>query len=117
MRLVTLQQASDHLRRDTDEDDADLEMKIEAASEMVAEYIGDATDAWTDSAGDLIEDSNGEPIGIPTRVKAATLMLIGYLYRERDGSQEYAVPTQWGFGYLPVGVVAMLYPLRKPTVA
>jgi hypothetical protein len=32
MRLVTLQQASDHLRRDTTDDNADLELKVEAAS-------------------------------------------------------------------------------------
>lgn len=115
MMLVTLEQASAHLRRDTTEDDADLTLKIEAASGMVVDYIGDFADTFLDSAGDPIEDSNG--VICPPKVQSAVLMLIGYLYRERDGSMEHTVPSQYGYGYLPLGVTALLYPLRKPTVA
>jgi hypothetical protein len=115
MRLVTIDEASAHLRRDTDDDNGDLLLKIEAASEMVMDYIGEQD--WTDSAGEPYEDTAGNGVDVPHRVRAATLMLIGYLYRERDASMEHAVPTQWGFGFLPLGVTALLYPLRKPTVA
>ncbi len=117
MRLVSVQEASDHVRRDTGDDDEDFELKVEAASELVLDYIGATADAWTDSAGQTFDDSNGDALDVPKRVKAATLMLVGYLYRERDASNENQVPTQWGYGYLPIGVTALLYSMRKPTVA
>lgn len=116
MKLVTLAQVSAHLRRDTTADDADLEDIIEAASEMVVDYIGAAADAFLDSAGDPVEDSNGEYPDVPKRVQRATCVLAGFLYKERDGSNENQVPSQWGYGYLPVGVVSLLYSMRKPTV-
>lgn len=117
MRLVTVEQASAHCKRDTGDDDADFEMKVEAASEMVLEYIGAGADSWTDSAGQPFEDSSGEALDVPKRVKMATLTLVDHLYRNRDGMTEDKVPEQYGYGYLPQGVVALLYPLRRPTVS
>lgn len=116
--LVTLQQARDHLRSDTDADDADLTLKIEGASEAVLDYLGDFVPR--DSAGDPLFDSNGDLIGVKERnikrIKNAVLLTVGYLYNERGGSQEHAVQTQHGYGYaLPQGATAMLYSLRKPT--
>lgn len=118
--LVTLQQARDHLRADTDADDADLELKIEAASAAVIDYLAEFVPV--DSQGDVLIDSQGDFIGVAERsmkrIKSAVLLTVAYLYRERDGSQEHAVPTQWGYGYsLPQGATALLYSLRKPTVA
>lgn len=118
--LVTLQQARDHLRSDSDADDADLTLKIEAASAAVLDYLGEFVPR--DSQGDPVTDSQGEIVGVKeralTRMKLATLVAVAYFYRERDGSQEHAVPTQWGYGYaLPQGATALLYSLRKPTVA
>lgn len=118
MRLVTLAQASIHCRRDSGDDDADFEMKVEAASEMVLEYIGAGADSWTDSAGQPFEDSAGEALDVPKRVKMGTLALVEHLYRNRAGAQtDNQVPAEFGYGYLPQGVIALLYPLRKPTVA
>lgn len=98
--LVTLQEASDHLRRNSDDgDDADLTLKIAAASDAVAQYL-----EWT-----------AVPDPVPSVVKAATLNLVGEMYRERDG--DMSGPNTWGYGYLPIGVVALLYPLRKPAIA
>ncbi|HEY8355161.1 MAG TPA: head-tail connector protein [Methylophilaceae bacterium] len=116
--LVTLDQAREHLRSDTDADDADLRLKIQAASAAVLDYLGGYSASFTDSSGNVLTDSDGAPIGVPERVQQATLMMVAYLYRERDGSQKYAVPAQFGYGYaLPQGVTALLYSLRKPTVA
>lgn len=99
--LVTLQQASDHLRRDTSDDDADLTLKIEAASEAIADYL-----KWTDV-----------PNPVPFRAQAAALNLIGEMYRDREGEAKGVVDTQYGYGYLPQSVVSLLYPLRNPTLA
>lgn len=120
MMLVTLDQARDHIRSDTDADDADLRLKIEAASSMVVSYLGSFLEI--DSEGDPFQDSNGELIGLKDRHKKrlqmATLLQVAFLYRERDGSQEYTVPSQYGYGYgLCLGALTQLYDLRKPTVA
>lgn len=118
--LVTVDEARDHLRSDTDADTADLTAKIQAASDAVLDYVG--TLVPRDTAGDPFLDSSGALIGVTervvTRLKQATLITVGYLYRERAGSQEYAVPSAFGYGYsLPQGATALLYPLRRPTVA
>lgn len=116
MRLVTLAQARAHLRSDTTDDDADLELKIEAASELVTDYLGDAVWADFDSTGPIL-DSAGDPINVLKRVQQAVLLTTAFLYRERDGSQEYAVDPQFGYGFgLPKGAMALLYSLRRPVV-
>lgn len=117
MMLVTITQARQHLRSDTDVDDADLALKVEAASEAIIHHLMDTELDWTDSAGYPFEDTAGIAIGVPKRVQSACLMLTAYYYNERDGSNNNPVPSQYGFGYFPVGVEAMLFPIRKPVVS
>lgn len=126
--LVTLQEASDHLRRDTDYDDDDLTLKIHAASAAVMNYLKRDSLAYEperDSSGEIVRDSNGWPVPmldssdepvVRFEVKAATLLMIGELYKNREGEQGGEIPTQWGYGYLPRPVVALLYPLRTPAL-
>lgn len=110
--LVTLQQAKDHLRVDTDDGDSDLSLKIEAASGAVLNYIRSGADIFLDSTGEPALDSNGGAIGIPREVQQATLLLLGYFYRDRDADSEKA----YEMGYLPRPVTALLYPHRDPVV-
>ena len=110
--LVSLEQASSHLRRDTSEDDLDLMLKIEAASAAVINYLKDGAD-FLDSADEVDFDSAGDPIGVPKEVQQAVLLLVGNFYRDRDGE----TPEGWDPFYLPRAVVALLYPLRTPTMA
>lgn len=112
--LVTLAQAKAHLRVDTDYEDADLELKVQAASLACWRYIRDgAAGDWIDTAGVPIEDSAGIVFGAPEDVKAATLLLVADLYREREGANT----TEWEHGFLPVACRTLLYPYRMPTVA
>lgn len=111
--LVTLQQASDHLRRDTTDDDTDLEDKIMAASNIVLNYVGAGADDFINSSN---VDSTGNPI-IPRAVQAATLLMIGYLYKNREPADPKTMTEiQYMLGYLPMPVTALLYPYRTPTV-
>lgn len=103
--LVSIEEASSHLRRDTDADDLDLLLKIEAASEAVLDYLQTDGLDWLDSDGYY---------QAPSRVKQAVLCLVGEFYREREGAQSDPIPAQYGFGFMPRAVVALLYPLRKP---
>lgn len=98
--FVTLSQAKHQCRIDEDStvDDEYLGLLISAASEVIADYV---TDEITDPP--------------QARIKQATLITVEHLYRERSGSNEFAVPEQYGYGYLPTAAVSLLFSLRKPT--
>lgn len=121
--LVTLQQASDHLRRDTTDDNADLILKIKAASGAIKNYLKDTDLVYEyslDSAGEkvFVLDSAGDKI-VRDEVKSAVLILIGNLYIDRDGDAytkgDYS--ERLGNESLPKTIHWLLDPIRKPTLA
>lgn len=76
----------------------------------------------TDENGDDVLDSAGLPIPavdsagemtVRYNIQAATLLMLGYLYRDRDADSDKAYQQ----GYLPAPVTALLYPLRDPALA
>lgn len=81
--LVSLDQASEHLKRDTTDDDADLTLKIKAASALVLSELGDAAD-FLDTDGSVPEGADGNPAGVPVMVQQAVLLQIGCFYSERE---------------------------------
>lgn len=111
MEFVSLQQASDHLRRDTDADDNDLRLKIRAASAAVANALKESGMAEIlDSAGLVPLDSNGDPI-VPEDVQWATLLVLGESYSNRGD----AAPTSWREGEpLPAAAWSLLTMRRTP---
>ena len=110
--LVTLDQAKAHVQLDHDESDSDLELKVHAASGAVLAYLKVSADAYTDTAGELIENSNGT-LEIPAQVQLAVLYLTGLMFKDRDG-KDTAI---WQQGFLPAPITALLYPLRDPALA
>lgn len=115
--LVSLQQASDHLRRDTSDDNNDLSLKIEAASQAILNYIDDKQ--FLNSAGDVDFDSSELPIGVPRPIQAATLIVLGLLYVDRDSPDFRNGDTapRTGDIILPRTVHFLLDPYRKPRIA
>lgn len=118
MMLVSLSKGKDHLRVDHDAEDSIIELYIKAASKAVLNYLKDGKDAFLDStnldsSGEVEVDSDGEPVGIPFEVQAATLIMLGYLYKNRDNNDGYDGAS--GQGVLPLPVTALLYMLRDPT--
>lgn len=114
--LISLKKASDHLRRDTNADNDDLELKIQAASDCVINYMdADATFLVLDSSGQIEEDSDGVAIDVPPYVQIATLILVGIFYKDRDSARF----MQGGedYGRLPFAVTSVLYPKKKPVFA
>lgn len=102
--LVTYDEAVDHLRLDQDSDESDVEMAIEAASEVVLKYLS-SPDEYFDTAGEVILDN------IPANVKKAVLFLAGVLYRDRDGAAAADIKD----GSLPGTVIWLLG--RDPAMA
>lgn len=122
--LVTLQEASDHLRRDTTDDNSDLLIKISAASNAVINYIKDADLAYVgsfNSAGDYIPeiDSAGDLV-VKDEIRSAVLIIIGVLYADRQGQQFIDDNSEDRLGKmsLPKAVHWLLDGVgRKPTLA
>jgi hypothetical protein len=110
MMLVSLEDARSHLRLDTTDGDADITLKIKAASRAVVTYL--KSPSFADSSGAIPEDTSGVAIDVPEDVQIATLMLIGYFDRQRDEDSGH----EYEPGYLPRPVTALLYPYRVPTV-
>jgi len=120
-QLVTLDEAKAHLRVDHDEDDADIEIKIEAASAAILNHIGDAQYLFLDTGGDELdlEDTSTDQAAHRARhlCRQATLLMVGEFYRNREPAATDVVPERFGYGYLPRAVVALLASLRTPTIA
>lgn len=113
--LVTLAQAKAQHRVDNDDLDSTLTLLIRAASLAVLRYLK-TPDAYQDSAGDVIVDSQGDPTEVPEDVQLAVLVLVGDMLKNPEGQAGIINPS-WSPGYLPTAVVSLLYPLRDPTIA
>ena len=119
--LVTLDQAKLHLRVEHDSDDDDITLKIEAASAAILDYVGDSQYLFLDTGGDelTLDDTSTDQAAHRAKhlCRQATLLLVGEFYRNREPAATDVVPVQYGYGYLPRAVVALLTSLRTPTVA
>lgn len=123
MMYVTLDRAKRHLNMDHDQDDVLIEAYIAAASEAVKNYLKSASpyeierdsndDPILDSSGDptYVVDSSGDKL-VKYSVQAATLLQLGFLYKDRDENADGA----YNMGFLPKPVTALLYPLRDPAL-
>jgi len=121
MMYVTLQRAKQHLNMDHDLDDPLIEAYIGAASEAVKNYLKSASpyEVERDSNDDPVFDSSGDPVYavdssgdkiVRYSVVAATLLMVGFLYKDRDENPDSAFER----GFLPKPVTALLYSLRDP---
>jgi len=124
MMYVTLERAKQHLNMDHDQDDVLITAYIGAASEAVKNYLKSASpyEVERDSNDDPLVDSSGDPVYVVDSsgdkvpkyvVQAATLLQLGFLYKDRDENADGA----YDMGYLPKPVTALLYPLRDPALA
>ena len=130
IELITIQEARDHLRIDNYDsdggpDDNDLQLKIYAATGAVLNYLKSTRNLYEverDEDGNVLVDSDGEEVldgdsdgnrTVKPEVKAAVMLMLGYLCKDRDGDPDKAYQP----GYLPAPVMSLLYPLRDPALA
>lgn len=107
MNLITLKQLKKHVSQDTNFDDKMLEEKRFHASAIIIDYLKIDT---SDTSFDWV-DELGEPTrNIPGVVTAATLLVAGSLYENRDGSAN-------GPQALSQTVVDLLMRSRDPALA
>ncbi len=108
--LVTLAQAKEHLRVTEDHEDADIQLKLNAATQMAVEFLDRAvyaTQADLDAAV-AAGDPGPCPMVATDMVRAGILLLLGDLYANREETVTGPPVTQ-----LPTGARACLRPLRR----
>ncbi|MDR0215621.1 MAG: head-tail connector protein [Comamonas sp.] len=110
VELVTLEQAKAHLRVTHDLEDADIQLKLNAATEMAVTYLDRAVYADQDTMDvALASDTAGPfPMVANDMVRAGILLLLGDLYANREETVTGTIATQ-----LPTGARACLRPLRR----
>jgi len=108
--LVSLEAVKADLNMDHNLSDAEITIKIRAASAIVMNYLKVPHDNYSDSTGNIpVIDSGGEP-DVPEEVKIATMLMVRELYG--DASKQ----SQWEHGFPPRAVMNILYPLRDPAL-
>lgn len=105
MKIVTMEQAKQHLRVDTDFMDADIELKLEAVSYLVFDFVKVPYDFYE------VDDDN-VVIDAPFPLRAAALVWLGILFKHRDGGSDESL----SFGEIPKTVSNLLYMYRTPTI-
>ncbi len=110
-KFVSVAQVKARLRIDTDDEDLDISDLVEQCTAVITAYLK-LPGAYQDSAGEIPVDSAGDPVGVPKEVQLSTLLLIGIMYRDRDGADM----ANWMQGFLPWQVTAPIYHLRVPTL-
>ena len=101
--LATLAQAKAQVYAAHSASDTTLTEYLEAASEAVLTYLRVAE-------ADL-------PAGAVFAARQATLILVAEWFKNREAEQQGQVPAEYGYGYLPQPVIALLFPHRDPAVA
>ena len=119
--LVTLDQARAHLHMNAatgspDPDAADLQLKIDAATQLVCEYIADRNpidQAWIDT----IEawGTGSPPLAPPPLIQAAVLFQFGELMRFRGDDPEG--PARDPYSHLSLFAENILRRYHDPVVA
>ena len=151
-RLVTVEQAKEHLLVDHDQDDSKIKLLVETASAIVLNYIKqyprtqyqtlptseeittEIVEPWPlyhlgpygpytrwgwwpfarisyqqlpPYIADTWVDDEGAPNNVPGPIHAATLLVIGQLYHDREGTNDP----------ISVGVRSLLHRYRDPALA
>ena len=102
--IVTVADAHAQLAIAHSSDDTLLQNLIDVASEAVLTYL-------------KVPDEDSIPAGATFAARQATLILVAEFYKNREGEQDGNVGEEFGYGYLPRPVVALLYPHRDPSLA
>lgn len=111
--IVTLDQARAHLRTDG-EDDTDVQLKLDAATQLVCEYIADRQPADEDWIAEIEGWDAGDP---PPVIVHAVLLQLGELYRFRGDDLQADLPDWAADGSLSPHVQRMLKRYRSPSLA
>lgn len=107
--LVPVSEAQLALRYDGEE--SLVEQAVAAATTALMEYMSEKGE-FTDTAGELIADTNGDALYVPESVRRACIALAGVFLRDPTGLAR----EDFADGFMPPAVRALLNPYRVPVV-
>lgn len=116
MEVVDIDQAKMHLKISSDHADDDIQLKLDLAHGIVAEYILGGRDTATDAGAWAEEIEGWDSDTAPKAVIAAVLIQLGELWRWRGDQAEGEMPRR-DHGFLAPAVVSLLHRLRYPVSA
>lgn len=110
MDLVTIEEARAHCRADSD-DDTMLEIYGAAAEEAAQNFLNRRVFKDADALEEAVLDNvaGDDPMVVTPVVKAAVLLILGHLYRNRE---EVVTGDSAAAVQLPVGATTLLWPHR-----
>lgn len=116
--IVTLEQVAAHLNLTVVNDEDDLQLKLDAATEMICKYIADRKPPDPDwvaeiEAWNVDEGSPSNPA--PKLVQLAVMELTADFNRFRGDDAGDDRGRQ--YGWLPLPVVNLLIPYRSPSLS
>lgn len=103
--LVTVEQAKAQVHEIGNAEDSVIETMIKGASTTILAYLKTDGDEWL--------DSNLLPVDVPADIQTATLVYVGWLFRNRDEDPDKA----FQLGTLPYFVSVHIYWRRQLTLA
>lgn len=103
--LVTLEEAKEHLRVDTDDSDIYISSLIDDVSYLCIDFVKHEHGSY--------EDSAGQPLNVPPYLRRACLVWLGILFRYRDSDTHKGADL----GFIPSEVSNILWPYRRLTYA
>lgn len=114
--IVSVPMAREHLSLPPEQNTADLQLKIDAATQLVCEYIADRNPADEDWIAEIEGWTLGSPEA-PAIIKMAVLMQVGEFYAFRGDHLASDRPAQLGHGHLSPLVTMLLHRYRSPSLA
>lgn len=105
---VTVEDCKLHCRVDSDAENEWFELMLPAVFDNCAAFVGGKSRLFTSK----------HRVYLLNAVRAAMLIEIAELYKNREGNDRAEIPANWGHGHnLGYGATKLLTPLRKPLVS
>lgn len=111
VELVSLEAAKAHLRVKSDREDSDIQLKLNAATQIATGYLDRDVFATEQDLADALTSgalTRTYPLVVTDMVRAGILLILGDLYANREDVVTGTIATQ-----LPTGARACLRPLRR----
>ena len=89
MALISLSEAKEYLRVDTDDEDTTIGYLLKEAEVLVRNVSRLRADRWSRVQADPSQDDDAELIALRDIIRGAELYTLGYLYEHRDEADHH----------------------------